>query len=365
MIRPETASQLFLSALSLSFPDASRVPLGITRSKRLPLEQRSAIRSSCRPEVHADISVTGSDAKGILKMHIQSALLEVRTMLVISLMLFACVAVGQPVTAKADYVVSKPVISMYSSASTETEVVSQALYGTGVLAVENKDAWIKIRTEDGYEGWVEASGLMFTSGGYAPVGKKVRVVQLSANVYREPDVTKHAPILNLPWEARLEVLPVKIGGGERWLQVKLVNGQTAYVQQGDVNADFSALTIEQTIQLAHRFLGITYTWGGVSSYGYDCSGFTQMLVRQRGIIMPRDADTQANWSGVAPVERKDLIPGDLLFFGETAGNITHTGMYIGGGEFIHDTTHAHPAVQISKLEEMPWTRLLVATRRVK
>jgi cell wall-associated NlpC family hydrolase len=119
------------------------------------------------------------------------------------------------------------------------------------------------------------------------------------------------------------------------------------------------------IQLARRFLGITYTWGGVSSYGYDCSGFTQMLVRQRGIVMPRDADVQARWSGVAPVERKDLQPGDLLFFGGSQASITHTGMYIGNGEFIHDTTNTHPEVQISKLDDMPWTKLLVAARRVK
>jgi cell wall-associated NlpC family hydrolase len=90
-----------------------------------------------------------------------------------------------------------------------------------------------------------------------------------------------------------------------------------------------------------------------------------MLVRQRGIIMPRDAGAQASWSGATPVERKDLQPGDLLFFGESAAKITHTGMYIGNGEFIHDTTKTHPVVQISKLDDMPWTQLLVAARRVK
>jgi cell wall-associated NlpC family hydrolase len=90
-----------------------------------------------------------------------------------------------------------------------------------------------------------------------------------------------------------------------------------------------------------------------------------MLVRQRGIIMPRDADVQASWSGVEPVERKDLQPGDLLFFGASLAKISHTGMYIGNGEFIHDTTNTHPGVQISKLDDMPWTHLLVAARRVK
>jgi len=65
------------------------------------------------------------------------------------------------------------------------------------------------------------------------------------------------------------------------------------------------------------------------------------------------------------VDRKDLQPGDLLFFGSSAKHITHTGMYIGDGQFIHDTTHDHPGVQISRLDDQPWTRILVACRRVK
>ena len=90
-----------------------------------------------------------------------------------------------------------------------------------------------------------------------------------------------------------------------------------------------------------------------------------MLVRSRGINMPRDADLQAAWDGVQSVDRKDLRPGDLLFFGASVDKITHTGMYIGGGEFIHDTTNGRPMVQISRLEDQPWTRILVACRRVK
>jgi cell wall-associated NlpC family hydrolase len=55
----------------------------------------------------------------------------------------------------------------------------------------------------------------------------------------------------------------------------------------------------------------------------------------------------------------------LLFFGAGSGKITHTAMYIGGGEFIHATTHDHPVVQISRLDDPPWTRILVACRRIK
>jgi cell wall-associated NlpC family hydrolase len=81
--------------------------------------------------------------------------------------------------------------------------------------------------------------------------------------------------------------------------------------------------------------------------------------------MPRDADQQVAWSGLLAVERKDLQPGDLLYFGSSLNDVTHTGMYIGNGQFIHDTTHEQPGVQISTLDDQPWTKLLVAARRAK
>jgi|ERR1035441_5716045 hypothetical protein len=300
-----------------------------------------------------------------MKMSSNTTLSQLRCLLVLCSTLWGAVAIGQQSVARPDYVVSKPVINMYSTASKDAEVVSQALYGSGVLSLEKKSGWIHIRTGDDYTGWAAAADITPWQGGYAADGKSVRIVQLSANLYSEPSVIKHAPLLNLPWEARLELIPDSVDKDGRWLQVKLVTGQTAYIEQGNISADFAPLTIDQIIQLARRFLGITYTWGGVSSYGFDCSGFTQMLVRQRVLIMPRDTGAQASWSGVTPVERKELQPGDLLFFGASPAKITHTGMYIGNGEFIHDTTNSHPGVQISKLDDMPWTKLLVAARRVK
>jgi len=265
-----------------------------------------------------------------------------------------------------DAVVARPVVNMYRNATDASDVVSQALYGTGVLTRQSSQGWFQILTADGYTGWVEAADLKTLDGAtYAPKGNAVRVAALSANVYREPDVTAHAPLLQLPWESRLEPAPAPAKNTERWLEVRLVDGQTAWVQRGDISDDFLPISIGEMLQLSHRFIGTTYTWGGVSSFGFDCSGFTQMLERQRGFEMPRDADVQASWSGVIAVERKNLQPGDLLFFGSSPSKITHTGMYLGNGEFIHDTTHYHPGVQISRLDDMPWTQLLVAIRRVK
>jgi cell wall-associated NlpC family hydrolase len=280
-------------------------------------------------------------------------------------------AMAQKSAPLSSFVVAVPVADIFAKPSADSDVTSQVIYGTGVrtLATKNDDTkgeWVHVQTADDYTGWVRSSDLhALASAPYPAEGKLVKVAALGVNVYREPDVTKHAPLLRLPWEAQLEAVPDAPGSNERWLQVRLVDGKTGWIQHGDVVLNPQPVSIAESLQLARRFLGITYTWGGVSSFGFDCSGFTQMLVRQRGIEMPRDADVQAAWSGVVSVDRKDLQPGDLIFFGSSPKKITHTGMYIGGSEFIHDTTHGKPGVQISRLDDEPWTHLLVAARRIK
>lgn len=265
---------------------------------------------------------------------------------------------------RADRVVVVPVADMYSKPDANSDVVSQAVLGSNVVTLQKKGKWVRVETADQYTGWMRKNAVRESRQPYAETGESVQVTSLFANVYRETDVTTHAPLLTLPFEARVEVV-AKPAGEARWVQVRLPDGRTGWLQQGDVTFQPRNLSIPESIELAKRFLGIPYLWGGRSSFGFDCSGFTQMLVRSRGIVMPRDADLQAAWSGVEPIDRKDLKPGDLLFFGESDKKITHTGMYIGDGHFIHDTTNTHPVVQISRLDDEPWTHLLVASRRVK
>lgn len=265
-------------------------------------------------------------------------------------------------------IVNVPVANMYSKASEDTDVVSQAIYGSDLSVLDESSGWAHIRTADDYTGWVRLDTTLPapTRGApYANSGKMIQVESLAANLYRETDVTAHRPVLTVPFETRLLVEKEGTGDDAGWFEVRLVDNRTAWIQSGDVNQNPRPLTIEESIALGRRFLGVTYLWGGRSSLGFDCSGFTQMLVRSRGINMPRDADLQAAWNGVAPVDRKHLQAGDLLFFGSTQDHITHTGMYIGHGQFIHDTTNGHPGVQISRLKDQPWTRLLVAARRIK
>jgi cell wall-associated NlpC family hydrolase len=264
-------------------------------------------------------------------------------------------------------VVSVPVANMYSSATVQADVVSQAIYGSTIRLVEETPGWAKVRTPDDYTGWMPETSVRRAGRGqklYASEGRVAQVGAMFANLYREPNVTRHQPVLTLPFEARLEVI-AEPEDNQRWLEVRLVYGSTAWVQRGDVVFDPPKLSIPEMIAFSKRFIGLPYLWGGTSTFGYDCSGFAQMLCRRRGVIIPRDAQPQAHWSGVVPVRRQDLEPGDLLYFGKSEQRITHTGVYIGNGEFINATTNDQPIVQIDRLDDAPWTTLFVAARRLK
>lgn len=94
---------------------------------------------------------------------------------------------------------------------------------------------------------------------------------------------------------------------------------------------------EGAIAVAHRFLGLRYLWGGMSAWGYDCSGLVGAACRSQGLVLPRDAGDQRDLSGLPRVEREDLQPGDLVFFYDGPGgpDIRHVGMRLADGQMIH------------------------------
>src|SRR5262245_3383137 len=251
-------------------------------------------------------------------------------------------------------IVLKPVVNMYSRATEDAAVVSQAIYGANVGVVEEKDGWVRIRTADDYTGWTPMAGLR-KGQSYAASGRTAEVASLFAHIYREASVTRHQPLLTVPFETRLEVVAEPESGGMRWVQVRLADDRPGWVQRGDLSFESKHLTIAGMIELSKRFLGLPYTWGGTSSFGYDCSGFAQMLCRRRGVLMRRDAQPQAEWSGAVAVQRDGLQAGDLLYFGRSAKKITHTGVYLGDGKFINATTHLTPMVRIDSLDDPYWT----------
>jgi len=267
-------------------------------------------------------------------------------------------AASAALSAQTRAVVVAPVLNMYSKPTADVDVVSQAIYATTVTIVEERDGFAKIKTPDDYPGWASLAGLR-KGESYAVSGRIATVESLFAHLYRGASVTQQAPLLTVPFETRLEV----VSEAPRWLRVRLPDDQPAWIQSGDVTFDLKPLSVPELAALAKRFLGLPYTWGGTSSFGYDCSGFTQMLCRRGGRMIPRDADQQAAWDGMQKVDAKDVQPGDLLYFGSSLDKITHTGFYLGSGMFIHATTHEHPVVQISRLADEYWTKLLVAVRR--
>lgn len=259
-------------------------------------------------------------------------------------------------------VIIQSVANMHSRPDTGADVVSQAILGAPVSVLERQNGWARIQTVDQYAGWVQGAALR--DGDYGTSGRLAQVSNLFAHIYAEPSVTRRAPFLTAPFEARLEITGEPEHEDGRWLRTRLPDGREGWVQRGDIEFDPKPLTAPATVRFARQFLGLPYTWGGTSSYGYDCSGFTQMLCRRRGISIPRDADPQAHWEGMQPVKRRaNLRPGDLLYFGAEGEKITHTGMYIGAGQFIHATTSGRPVVQISRLAEPLWRKSLVAMRR--
>jgi len=249
---------------------------------------------------------------------------------------------------------------MLSEPNSGAALASQAIYGTTVDEIERSGDWVRIRTPDDYAGWVHVSALTQTQTPYGVRGTVAMVDSIRAHLYHNDSVI-HPPVISLPYETRLEIT----GGEGRWLQVRLVGAREAWIQSGDLTFRETPFSLAEVVALSNRFVELPYTWGGASSFGYDCSGFTQMLYRRRGINMPRDSHLQANWNGVMVVEKRDLQMADLLFFGDHFDKITHTGMYLGEGYFIHATTHNVPRIQVSELADPHWTNLLVACRRPK
>jgi gamma-D-glutamyl-L-lysine dipeptidyl-peptidase len=148
--------------------------------------------------------------------------------------------------------------------------------------------------------------------------------------------------------------------------VRAPEGRELYVQTGDVRrraaeAPAPRVTGEELVATALEFLGVPYQWGGMSALGIDCSGFVAVVYRFHGVELYRDADLQMDDPAMLAVERHELAPGDLLFFGERS--VTHVGLYAGGGEFVSATTYARPMVRRDRLDDPYWAALYRGARR--
>lgn len=109
----------------------------------------------------------------------------------------------------------------------------------------------------------------------------------------------------------------------------------------------------EAVDVAMRYLGVPYVWGGASPSGFDCSGLCQYSYNEIGISLPRTSREQFHAGAYIPPDRRDLLqPGDLVFFGRDGDpdRIHHVGMYTGDGEFI-EAPYSGASVRISSLDD--------------
>jgi cell wall-associated NlpC family hydrolase len=115
---------------------------------------------------------------------------------------------------------------------------------------------------------------------------------------------------------------------------------------------------------AMNFVGVPYRRGGNSAdTGFDCSGFTRLVYEHSlGLLLPRKVDDQAKASGLAPVKRQDLQPGDLVFFNTLKRTFSHVGIYVGDGKFIHSPKPGGE-VRVESLGVRYWAKRFTGARR--
>lgn len=124
--------------------------------------------------------------------------------------------------------------------------------------------------------------------------------------------------------------------------------------------NYGSKDIVRLLNIAMRFGGVPYVWGGETPAGFDCSGFVQYVFRQVGVNLPRTADVQYELG--RKVLRSELQPGDLVFFETYEPGASHDGIYVGGGNFIG--ANVSTGVAIVSLGDPYWSSKYIGARRL-
>lgn len=119
-------------------------------------------------------------------------------------------------------------------------------------------------------------------------------------------------------------------------------------------------TANAIIATAQTFMGVPYVFGGTTPAGFDCSGLVQYVFKMNGITIPRLADEQYNLG--REVKRSQLTAGDLVFFTTYTSGVSHCGIYIGDGKFLHASSSR--GVRIDSLDNEYWKPRFIGARKV-
>jgi cell wall-associated NlpC family hydrolase len=235
------------------------------------------------------------------------------------------------------------IIPMRLEARDQSEMVSQVLYGELFKVIEHRKKWSRIRLHnDQYEGWID--------------NKQYKA--LSSEEYHGLSENEVAfakdPISIITHQD--ETLSSLVMGSQ--LSSAAFLGDS--VQNGITIAESTNLSKSKLVDDALLLLNAPYLWGGRSCMGIDCSGFTQLVYRLSGYRLSRDASEQAKQGEVLSfIEESD--PGDLAFFDNAEGAITHVGIIMKDSHIIH----AHGKVRIDRIDQSGIFNLESATHTHK
>jgi hypothetical protein len=212
---------------------------------------------------------------------------------------------------------------MREDASHRSEMVSQQLFGEKSITIEKtEDNWVKIKLKyDGYMGWVQQSHLSeIDEEHYLKVDK-----DLTSDWVNEVDYNGH--IMMVPMGSSLSAFS---NGKAFWRKSSVYFGGKVW------NPDEIKINPKLVKQVAFKFLNTSYLWGGKSVFGIDCSGYAQMVYKFLNKQLPRDAWQQAEKGEVVNF-LQEAQPGDLAFFDNEEGRITHVGILLNEHEIIHSS----------------------------
>lgn len=204
-----------------------------------------------------------------------------------------------------------------------SEMVSQLLFGEIYRVIDERKKWVKIRAaHDGYESWIdrkqhkEMKREEFMSLEKSPRTFSIELISLLKSLQTET----FSPLV------MGSVLPQYSEGLLEFSDQKF-EFEDEVLQHPTVGRDL-------LIETAFLYLNSPYLWGGRTPFGIDCSGYSQIVYRMCGVDLPRDASQQAE-VGDRLSFIEEATPGDLAFFDNSEGRITHVGILLGDNKIIH------------------------------
>ncbi len=213
------------------------------------------------------------------------------------------------------------VVPLRAEASDKSEMVSQLLFGDHFEIISKTEKWTYIRAAyDDYEGWIDYLQYQeINEANYESLNKQCFLTELVDDlqaVKENGEVIRLVPGSSIPGYADNSFQI----NDEKFTADKIVLPSNEFAAKIEFAAKF--------------YLNTPYLWGGKSPYGIDCSGFTQIVFKQFGIRIKRDASQQAQQGEVVGFLQGAKL-GDLAFFDNPEGKITHVGILLNSYQIIH------------------------------